>query len=65
MRSEFSSLDDEIKQNSNLFNLLKSNGIASAEVYHSTVAAISARLQIGTTPETPFFSTNMRERLQS
>ena len=53
MRSEFSNLDDEIKQNNNLFSLLKSNGIASAEVYHSTVAAISARLQIGTTPGNP------------
>ncbi|MDC3024120.1 hypothetical protein OA264_01440 [Alphaproteobacteria bacterium] len=53
MRDEFSRLDEEIKQNSNLFNLLKANGIASAEVYHSTVAAISARLQIGTTPGNP------------
>ena len=53
MRDEFTRLDDEIKQNSNLFSLLRSNGIASAEVYHSTVAAISARLQIGTTPGNP------------
>ena len=53
MRDEFTRLDDEIKQNSNLFNLLKANGISSAEVYHSTVAAISARLQIGTTPGNP------------
>ena len=27
--------------------------LPSAEVYHSTVAAISARLQIGTTPGNP------------
>ncbi|MBF96142.1 MAG: hypothetical protein CFH34_00340 [Alphaproteobacteria bacterium MarineAlpha9_Bin4] len=53
MREEFSILDNEIKENENLFNLLKSNGIASAEVYHSTVAAIAARLQIGTTPGNP------------
>ncbi len=53
MRDEFSRLDEEIKQNSNLFSLLRSNGIASAEVYHSTVAAIAARLQIGTTPGNP------------
>ena len=53
MRNEFSNLDEEIKQNTNLFNLLKANGISSAEVYHSTVAAISARLQIGTTPGNP------------
>ena len=53
MRDEFSSLDNEIKENKNSFNLLKANGIASAEVYHSTVAAIAARLQIGTTPGNP------------
>lgn len=53
MREEFSSLNNEIKENKNLFNLLKANGISSAEVYHSTVAAIAARLQIGTTPGNP------------
>ena len=53
MREEFSSLDNEIKDNNSSFNLLKANGIASAEVYHSTVAAIAARLQIGTTPGNP------------
>ena len=53
MREEFSGLDSEIKENRNLFNLLKANGISSAEVYHSTVAAIAARLQIGTTPGNP------------
>ena len=53
MRDEFVSLDQEIKENNNSFNLLKASGIASAEVYHSTVAAIAARLQIGTTPGNP------------
>ena len=53
MREEFSSLNNEIKENKNLFSLLKANGISSAEVYHSTVAAIAARLQIGTTPGNP------------
>ena len=53
MRDEFSALDTEIKDNSDSFNLLKANGIASAEVYHSIVAAIAARLQIGTTPGNP------------
>ena len=54
MRDEFSTLDEEIKQNSDL-HLLKANGIASAEVYHSTVGAIAARLQIGTTPKSYSF----------
>lgn len=53
MRDEFASLDQEIKENNSSFNLLKASGIASAEVYHSTVAAIAARLQIGTTPGNP------------
>ena len=53
MRDEFASLDQEIKDNNSSFNLLKASGIASAEVYHSTVAAIAARLQIGTTPGNP------------
>ena len=53
MRDEFSTLDEEIKQNSDLFSMLRANGIASAEVYHSTVGAIAARLQIGTTPGNP------------
>ena len=53
MREEFASLDNEIKSNKSAFSLLRSNGIASAEVYHSTVAAIAARLQIGTTPGNP------------
>jgi hypothetical protein len=53
MRDEFVSLDQEIKENNSSFNLLKASGIASAEVYHSTVAAIAARLQIGTTPGNP------------
>ena len=53
MREEFTSLDNEIKSNKSAFSLLRSNGIASAEVYHSTVAAIAARLQIGTTPGNP------------
>ena len=53
MREEFSTLDSEINENNSAFNLLKSNGIASAEVYHATVAAIAARLQIGTTPGNP------------
>ena len=53
MREEFTSLDNEIKSNKSAFSSLRSNGIASAEVYHSTVAAIAARLQIGTTPGNP------------
>ncbi len=53
MQSEFKKLDNEISQKKLSFALLKSTGIKSAETYHSTVAAIAARLQIGTTPGNP------------
>ena len=53
MQSEFDKLDKEISERKISFDLLKSTGIKSAENYHATVAAIAARLQIGTTPGNP------------
>ncbi len=53
MREEYSNLDSDINSRLVQFEKLKADGIMSAEVYHSTVAAISARLQIGTTPGNP------------
>ena len=53
MQDEFNKLDNEISEKKINFDLLKSNGIKSAENYHSLVAAIAARLQIGTTPGNP------------
>ena len=53
MQEEFNKLDDDIKQGQDSFEELKFNGIKSAENYHSIVAAIAARLQIGTTPGNP------------
>ncbi len=53
MQGEFSKLDADIKQGEDNFDELKFNGIKSAENYHSIVAAIAARLQIGTTPGNP------------
>jgi hypothetical protein len=53
MQNEFNKLDNEISEKRISFNLLKSNGIKSAENYHSIVGAIAARLQIGTTPGNP------------
>ena len=53
MQEEFNKLDADIKQGENSFEELKFNGIKSAENYHSIVAAIAARLQIGTTPGNP------------
>ena len=53
MQGEFNKLDADIKQGEDSFEELKFNGIKSAENYHSIVAAIAARLQIGTTPGNP------------
>ena len=53
MQEEFNKLDADIKQGEDSFEELKFNGIKSAENYHSIVAAIAARLQIGTTPGNP------------
>jgi hypothetical protein len=53
MQEEFNKLDADIKQGEERFEELKFNGIKSAENYHSIVAAIAARLQIGTTPGNP------------
>ena len=53
MQEEFNKLDSDIEQGEGKFEELKFNGIKSAENYHSIVAAIAARLQIGTTPGNP------------
>ena len=53
MKEEFNKLDQDITLKKNNFDQLRSTGIQSAENYHSIVAAISARLQIGTTPGNP------------
>jgi hypothetical protein len=53
MQNEFNKLDIQISDRKSNFELLKSTGIKSAENYHSIVAAIAARLQIGTTPGNP------------
>jgi len=53
MKEEFNKLDQDITLKKNNFDQLRSTGIQSAENYHSIVAAIAARLQIGTTPGNP------------
>ena len=64
MQEEFNKLDADIKQGENSFEQLKFNGIKSAENYHSIVAAIAARLQIGTTPGNPILL-NQYEQAQT
>ena len=64
MQEEFNKLDADIKQGEESFEELKFNGIKSAENYHSIVAAIAARLQIGTTPGNPILL-NQYEQAQT
>ncbi len=64
MEEEYLKLDNDIKEGLISFDKLRFNGIQSAENYHSIVAAISARLQIGTTPGNPILL-NQYEQAQT
>jgi hypothetical protein len=53
LRDEILRLRSSVNLNSNEFSILRSSGAAGAVQYHSTVAAITARLQNGTTRGNP------------
>jgi hypothetical protein len=53
LRDEVVRLRSSVNLNSNEFAILRSSGAAGAVQYHSTVAAITARLQNGTTRGNP------------
>lgn len=53
LRDEIVRLRSSVNLNSNEFAVLRSSGAAGAVQYHSTVAAITARLQNGTTKGNP------------
>lgn len=53
MEDEYNRLNSDIRQGEENFQDLRLNGVKSAQNYHSIVAAIAARLQIGTTPGNP------------
>ncbi len=53
LRSEVARLRSSVGLSQNEFAMLRSNGAAGAVQYHSTVAAITARLQNGTTRGNP------------
>jgi len=53
LRDEVLRLRSSVNLNAGEFSLLRSNGAAGAVQYHSTVAAITARLQNGTTRGNP------------
>ncbi len=53
LRDEILRLRSSVNLNAHEFTILRSNGAAGAVQYHSTVAAITARLQNGTTRGNP------------
>ncbi len=53
LRDEVLRLRSSVNLNANEFSVLRANGAAGAVQYHSTVAAITARLQNGTTRGNP------------
>jgi len=53
LRDEILRLRSSVNLNANEFSVLRANGAAGAVQYHSTVAAITARLQNGTTRGNP------------
>lgn len=53
LRDEVARLRSSVSLNSNEFAILRTSGAAGAVQYHSTVAAITARLQNGTTKGNP------------
>ncbi len=53
LRDEILRLRASVNLNSNQFSILRSSGAAGAVQYHSTMAAITARLQNGTTRGNP------------
>ncbi|MDD5586430.1 MAG: hypothetical protein PHY92_05675 [Alphaproteobacteria bacterium] len=53
LRDEVLRLRSSVNMNANEFSILRANGAAGAVQYHSTVAAITARLQNGTTRGNP------------
>ena len=53
MRGDLTSLQSNVQSNSDQFRALREQTEALSQSYHGTIAAISARLQVGTTPGNP------------
>lgn len=65
LRDEVLRLRSSVSMDANEFNLLRANGASGAVQYHSTVAAITARLQNGTTRGNPILLRQWDEAEQS
>ncbi|HEY9164026.1 MAG TPA: hypothetical protein VIN57_05390 [Magnetovibrio sp.] len=53
LRSELQRLQDQVGQHNGELQQLRANMVANSQSYHSTVAAVNSRLQVGTTPGNP------------
>ncbi len=53
LRAELQRLQDQVNQHNGELQKMRANMTANAQHYHNTVAMISARLQVGTTPGNP------------
>ncbi len=53
MQSELNRLKSALNDHSNELQQLRAQTVRNSQAYHGTVAAISARLQVGTTPGNP------------
>jgi hypothetical protein len=61
LRGELRRLQGNVSKNNSTLQQLRSRTVADAEGYQSAVAAINARLQVGTTPDNPI----LRQRFEN
>jgi hypothetical protein len=53
LRGELEKLQNDLNDNNNALQQIRSKTVEDSQRYHATVAAISSRLQVGTTPGNP------------
>jgi len=53
LRSELQRLQDQVSTHNGGLQELRANMVNNAQTYHGTIAAVNARLQVGTTPGNP------------
>jgi hypothetical protein len=61
LRSELAGLQQRIKQHSSQFEVIQATTTENSQKYHGTMAAINARLQIGTTKGNPILISQWNE----
>jgi len=54
LRNELQRMRNQVREHNNALQQARRETAAHSQIYHSTIAAINARLQVGTTPGNPF-----------